>query len=204
MGCCKLQRGKTNIGMELNMKGYIYPMYAGADPAFGWIMNDPIFSRVPTLGACMPNIRRAVNIGDYIFCISGRIPDVKPYVVGGFRVAEKIDALAAYHRLPENRLARAENGQITGNIIVDANGKHNALDHHAAFERRIENYVIGDQSVFLESAASIDYAREQTLPMLSKIFAKDANRVFDIVNRWRRLDENQIGRLYDWLLDVRG
>jgi 3-oxoacyl-[acyl-carrier protein] reductase len=75
------------------MKGYIYTMYQGADPGMGWKMTDPIYVPIPTLGACMPNIRRAVTLGDYVFSISGRVEGVKQYVVGGFAVEEKINAM---------------------------------------------------------------------------------------------------------------
>jgi hypothetical protein len=86
------------------MKGYIYTMYGGADPDLGWQMTDPIFGKKPTLGSCVPNIRRAVVPGDHIFVISGKVAGVQQYVVGGFKVAEKISALTAFKRLPENRL----------------------------------------------------------------------------------------------------
>src|SRR5690348_15731702 len=104
------------------MKGYIYTMYEGADPGQGWTMNDPILDGKPTLGACMPNIRRSVDEGDYIFVVSGRVKNIRQFVVGGFQVEEKISTLAAYRRFPENHLA-VENGQVVGNIIIDQNGK---------------------------------------------------------------------------------
>ncbi len=182
------------------MKGYIYPMYKGADPGTGWIMNDPIFGRVPTLGACVPNIRRAVQIGDYIFCISGRVDGVKPFVVGGLRVAEKIDALAAYHRFPECRVTNSDNGQVLGNIIVTADGQRHPLDDHFAFERRVANYIVGDDPVYLDGDKAIERAREKTLPFLSNLLGKEGNRVFDVVHRWRRLDEDQVHQLREWLL----
>ena len=94
------------------MKGYIYSMFAGADPGKGWVLTDPIFQPKPTLGACVTNIRRLVVPGDYIFVVSGRIPDVRQYVVGGFRVEQKIDALAAYKQFPENRLRESERGVL--------------------------------------------------------------------------------------------
>lgn len=181
------------------MKGYIYPMYAGADPDAGWLMNDPIFGRAPTIGACVPNIRRAVEIGDYIFCISGRVEGVKPYVVGRLRVKEKIDALAAYHRFPENRLSKSVSGQNLGNVIVTGEGKQHPLDRHSSFERRVENYIIGDSPIFLDDSEAIARAREETLPFLSDLFEKQGNRVFDIVGRWRKLDEDQVKRLNNWL-----
>ena len=80
------------------MKGYIYRLHAGADPAKGWIYNDPIFGSPPTLGACVPNIRRVVERGDWIFTISGRVEahQARHVVEGGFQVEEKISALQAY------------------------------------------------------------------------------------------------------------
>src|SRR2546430_376250 len=108
------------------MKGYIYTMEAGGGPALGWDISGPIFGRVPTLGACMPNIRRAVVEGDHIFVVSGRAPGVPQYIVGGFAVDRKIDALAAFREFPENRQRQLDDGQLAGNIIVDAQGKHSA------------------------------------------------------------------------------
>lgn len=151
----------------------------------------------------MPNIRRAVEAGDYIFCISGRIDGVQPYVVGGFKVAEKINALAAHRRFPEYRLSKNENGQILGNIIVTARGNQHPLDDHSAFGRRVENYIVGDDPVCLDSNEAIERAREETLRFLSDLFGKEGNRVFDIVNRWRRLDDAQVHRLREWLFELR-
>ena len=95
------------------MKGYIYTMFKGADPGAGWEMTDPIFKPVPTMGACMPNLRRALARGDYVFAISGKAPSVRQYVVGGFRVAEK-STLSAYNRFPANRLHLDRNGTTQG------------------------------------------------------------------------------------------
>src|SRR5438552_440414 len=117
--------------MGNNMKGYVYVMYKGADPAFGWQMTDPIFGKVPTLGACVPNVRRVVVPGDFIFVVSGKVPDVQQYVVGGFEVAQKIDALTAFRRFPQNRLHERSDGTISGNVIVNGRGQHHELDNHA-------------------------------------------------------------------------
>src|SRR6516165_856032 len=102
------------------MKGYIYTMFPGADPARGWTLTDPIFGKVPTLGACVPNIRRVVLPGDHIFAISGRAPGVQQYVVGGFQVAEKISQLAAHGRFPDLRQRQLDDGTLRGNVIVTA------------------------------------------------------------------------------------
>ena len=105
------------------MKAYIYTMFPGADPGMGWKLNDPIFGAAPTLGACVPNIRRAVVAGDHIFVISGRTSGVRQYIVGGFQVAEKISALAAYGRFPDLRQRVREDGTLNGNIIVTPDGR---------------------------------------------------------------------------------
>jgi hypothetical protein len=69
------------------MKGYIYTMFRGADPGQGWHMTDPIFGKIPTLGACVPNIRRVVTSEDYIFVIKGqRVCDI----IGRWRRLNKV------------------------------------------------------------------------------------------------------------------
>jgi hypothetical protein len=186
------------------MNGYIYTMYQGADPGHGWIMNDPIFGKCPTLGACVPHIRRAVRVGDFIFSISGRVPGERQFVVGGLKVAEKIDALVAYARFPENRMRRTAAGRIQGNVIVTADGSHHPDDDHARFEKRVENYIVGCDPVFLESPAEYRRGREKTLDTLRRIFRRDGNRVYDIIGRCRRLDEQQVSELMGWLRSIKG
>jgi hypothetical protein len=181
------------------MKGYIYRLYKGADPAKGWIFNDPIFGAPPTLGACVPNIRRAVEPGDWVFTISGRVDGYRPYVVGGFKVREKITALQAYRQFPEYRLEKADNGQIMGNIIVNSKGQHHSLDAHAAFKTRLQNYLVGDEALHVHKSVQIEKARDQTLATLSRVFNRPSNRDFDIVPRWRRMDEEQVENLKAWL-----
>ena len=180
------------------MKGYIYTMYEGADPGRGWVMNDPIFTPQPTLGACVPNIRRAVEAGDYVFAISGRVKNEKQFIVGGFKVAEKIDALSAFGRFPGNRLRQLDSGQIYGNVIITPEGNQHPLDHRTNFERRLENYIIGSDPVFLKDEVEYDRAREETVPILRDMFKKSGDRIFDIIGRQRRMDDTQVGKLLNW------
>lgn len=181
------------------MKGYIYTMYAGADPSHGWVMNDPIFGSQPTLGACVPHIRRAVTVGDHIFVVSGRVLGEKQFVVGEFEVAAKIDALAAHKRFPQYRLKTHENGQVTGNIIVNGRGKHHPLDDHNNFEDRIQNYIIGRNPTFLETPNQFKAAKQETIDILSDVFERKGERVFDIIGRYRKMDEHQVEQMRAWL-----
>ena len=185
------------------MSGFIYTSYEGADPEKGWIMSDPILAAVPTLGACVPNIRRAVKLGDWIFTVSGRVPGVAQYVVGGFQVTEKIDQLAAYKRFPENHVRRAKSGQLTGNVIVQADGTQHPDDRHANFERRIENYLVGHNPILLDEPNEVARARAETLGTLSRIFDREGNRVFDIIARGRKMDDKQVEELRGWLLSIK-
>lgn len=180
------------------MNGYIYTSYEGADPATGWIMSDPIIAKTPTLGACVPNIRRAVKIGDWIFNISGRVKGHSQYVVGGFRVAEKIDQIVAYDRFPENRL-RKQDGQLVGNIIITADGQRHPDDRHTNFERRIQNYIVGDTPILLSTPEQVARGRAETLGALGAIFGREGNRVFDVIGRFRKMDQGQVGQMRDWL-----
>ncbi len=125
------------------MKGYLYIVGGGYDPSTGACLNDPHFEGVPSLGACMPNIRRQVNPGDGIFAVSGRTKGLEQFVLGGFMVEEVIpSAVTAYFRYPEQRLHRLADGQLAGNIITTATGQQHPFDHHPSltFNERNKNY----------------------------------------------------------------
>lgn len=188
------------------MKGYIYISSPGADPGQHNNLNDPMFRRTPTLGACMTNVRRFVVPGDYVFVISGSTKGVRQYVVGGFQVAEKIDALAAYHRFPENRLRLGDDGKLLGNVIVDEAGRQHPLDKHApaTFASRIQNYLVGMNPVALEKPAEVARGREETLDRLSLILERPrANRVIDLMGRCAKLDGSQVEKTLDWLRGIK-
>jgi len=185
------------------MNGYIYTMGAGADPGHGWTLNDPIFGRIPTLGTCVPNIRKAVVAGDFIFVVSGRVPKVQQFVVGGFEVDEKINALAAYKRFPENRLRIGETGQLEGNVMVDKDGKHHTLDEHDNFDKRIENYIVGRNAVNFDSKSEYDEARKDTLEILGDVFGRSGQRVFDIIGRHRKMDGDQVMKIISWIESIK-
>jgi hypothetical protein len=186
------------------MKGYVYIMFKGADPGQGWTMTDPIFGEKPTLGACVPQIRRAVTRGDWIFPISGRIPQVQQYVVGGIRVAEKIDALAAYDRFPDYRQHQLENGEIRGNVIVTPDGKQAESDYHTNFEKRIDDYLVGDKAITIDGTDTVERARAETTEFLAKMFGRgDAKKPADAIGRWRKLSEGQVDEMLKWMNSLR-
>lgn len=187
------------------MKGYIYITGTGADPGLYNNLDDPLFGDPPTLGACMTNIREFVEPGDYIFVVSGSVPTASQYIIGGLRVAEKINHLAAYGRFPQNRLRKDENDFVRGNIIVDRNGNQHPLDHHKpdTFQNRIQNFIIGDQSAALQTPQEVALGRDRTLRKLSDMFNKGGNRPIDIMGRTRRLDEGQVHGLMDWLHGIK-
>jgi hypothetical protein len=187
------------------MKGYIYITGTGADPGLHDNLDDPLFGDPPTLGACMTNLRQFVDPGDYLFVVSGRSQNVQQYIVGGMRVAEKIDALAAYGRFPENRLRVDNRGIVRGNIIIDAHGRQHELDHHKpeSFERRIRNYIVGDEAAALRTQAEVELGRQRSLQKLSEMFERPGNRAIDIMGRHRKLDEDQVHGLMDWIRGVK-
>lgn len=188
------------------IKGYAFITSSGYDPEKGKLIKDPYLGDVPTLGACMPNIRRQVVPGDHIFVISGKIPGVPQYIVGGFEVAEKITALAAYKRFPELRLRQLDDGQLMGNIIVDARGNQHPLDTHSSssFTERIQNYIVGRNSIALTASHEIAQGREETLPVLRSVFRRSGLAPFNILGRGgSRLDYKQVLELRDWLLSLK-
>jgi hypothetical protein len=188
------------------MKGYIYITGTGADPWLRRGFADPTFGSPPTLGPCMPNIRRAVAIGDWIFIVSGRIPGAPQYIIGGLQVAEKIHAFDAYTRLPKNRLRIDDHGHVMGNIIVQADGSHDPLDWHSdhRFEQRVKNFIIGGGAVVLSTREEVELGRRKTLPILAQIMGRpNATRVIDAMGRVSRLSEAQVEVLLDWFGSIK-
>ena len=189
----------------MSIKGYVYTMFKGADPGEGWEMTDPIFGngKKPTMGACRPDIRRQVKPGDQIFVVSGRVAGAQQYVVGGFAVELKITQLAAYAQFPENRQSPGPDGKPLGNVIVLEDGTQNPIDYHANFQNRVDNYIIGQDPVVLETPEEIRRGRAETLSVLKEIFHHEGNTVFKIIGRGRRLNEDQVNQMRQWLSGIK-
>lgn len=186
------------------MKGYIYTMYKGADPAAGWELNDPIFKGIPTMGSCRPDIRRRLDVGDYIFAISGKVIDVRQHVVGGFQIDQKIDQLTAFNRFPENRLQIAENGSILGNVIIDGQGNHISFDKHTNFENRLKNYLVGKNPVYFDNQQEINAAKAESLEIINSIFEKKENSIFNVVGRFgKKMNDSQVQVLLEWMNKIK-
>jgi hypothetical protein len=182
------------------MIGKIFITSSGYDPQLGKHVKDPYLGPNASLGACRPDFRRQVKEGDNIFVISGKIPNSRQLIMGGFEVAEKISANDAYKRFPEQRLRQREDGQLTGNIIVDADGAQHPLDSHENFINRVQNYIVGTNCLALQTPEEISLGREETLDILRKIFGKNGESPIQMVGHFgRELTEDQVKLLREWL-----
>src|SRR5437588_6470159 len=124
------------------MIGKIFVTSSGYDPEKGRQVKDPYLGPNPSLGACRPDIREQLQKGDHIFVVTGKVRNVDQVVLGGFEIAEKISAIEAYERFPEQRLSLGPDGQVTGNVIVNANGKQHELDHNNRSPGRFQNKAV--------------------------------------------------------------
>lgn len=177
------------------MKGKIFITSTGYDPELGKAVKDPYLGECPTLGACRPDIREQLGLDDWIFCLSGKIPIAAQYVMGGFQIAEKITHADAYRRFEDLRLRMGADGDVTGNIIVNAAGKQHKLDHHNSFERRTQNYIVGKNPLVLASTAEIAQGREHTLEILQDVFQKKGDKPRDVIGRCSNLTAKQVEKL---------
>jgi hypothetical protein len=186
------------------MVGKIFITRSGYDPQLGKHVKDPYLGPCPTLGACRPDIRKQLSRGDHIFVISGRVPLANQYLMGGFEIASKIDALTAYQQFPEQRLQMRTDGQLEGNIIVDADGRQHELDDHDSFDNRIKNYVVGTNLLALTTEQEIERGRNETLEALCDTLHKRGDSPIEVVGRWgSKLDEKQILDLRAWLASLK-
>ena len=188
------------------MIGKIFITSSGYDPQLGKHVKDPYLGQNPSLGACRPDVRRQVSEGSHLFVISGKLPNVRQFVMGGFEVVQKIDAREAYQRFPDQRLRLREDGRLTGNIIVDQDGGRHELDNHkpSSFAKRISNYIVGTNCIALVRPEEIALGREQTLDVLREIFKKNGESPWDIVGHYgSQLTEEQVRQLHEWLLSLK-
>lgn len=186
------------------MFGKIIITRSGYDPEKGKHIKDPYLGDVPSIGACRPDVRRRINVGGQIFLVSGKVKNLQQVVVGGFEVAEKISAIEAFHRFPGQRLRSREDGQLDGNVIVDAEGRQHRLDDHSSFNERVKNYIVGKNPVVLTTPQELAIGRAQTLEALQDILKKKGARPIDVIGRWGRdLTEDQVEKLRAWLLSVK-
>jgi hypothetical protein len=187
------------------MVGKIFITRSGYDPQLGKHVKDPYLGPKPTLGACRPDVRKKLKEGDHLFVISGRIAQANQYIMGGFEIDAKISALEAYKRFPELRLRQRDDGQLTGNIIVDEQGSQHPLDDHNSFNKRIENYVVGRNLLALDQPEEILRGRKETLDILQEIMQKRGSSPIEVVGRWGSLlQEDQIYLLREWLKTIKG
>lgn len=186
------------------MNGRIFITRTGYDPQLGRHIKDPYLGDKPSIGACHADFRKQLNVGDHLFLISGKVKDANQFVVGGFEIAEKMHAMEAFHRFPEQRLHKLADGQLAGNIIIDDAGRQHKWDDHNNFDRRLDNYVIGKNGIVIETVDEIERGRRETMEALQEIMKKKGNRPFDIVGRGgRKVSEKQIVELRDWLASLK-
>jgi hypothetical protein len=179
------------------MIGKIFVTGTGCDPVEGKHMKDPYLGNNPSLGGCHPDIRKQVQKGDHVFVVTGKVRSVAQVVLGGFEVEEKISAMEAYERFPEQRLRLLPDGQVTGNVIVNGINEQHELDHHDAdtFDRRTENYLVGTNPIALLTLEEIAEGREWTLEILRDLFDLKGNSIREIMGRGRNLTEKQVLKL---------
>ena len=179
------------------MKGYIFITSSGTDPMAGKHLKDPSLDDVPTFGACQPQIRSKLQPDDYLFVVSGsmRPAGLNQYIVGGMQVHQKVHATEAYHRLPQQRLYRRSDGQVSGNVICDGSGERHQLDGHSSFPERLDNYILGKNPITLRSELEVAKGREQTMEILRELFKKDGEIPRDVIGRCSRMSADQINEL---------
>ena len=71
------------------MIGKIFITSSGYDPQLGKHVKDPYLGPEASLGACRPDVRRQVKEGDHMFVISGKLPNVRQFVMGGFKCCKR-------------------------------------------------------------------------------------------------------------------
>jgi hypothetical protein len=184
------------------MLGKIFITRTGYDPKRGKHVKDPYLEGEPSLGACRPDIRKKLNVGDYILAISGKVRGVDQFVMGGFEVDRKIHARDAFELFPERHLHLLPDGQLAGNVVIDEEGKQHPLDGHKAktFDKRLSDYIVGRNPLVLQTDEEVERGRKETLGALQEIMKRKGKTPKDVVGRFgSTLNERQVTQFQDWL-----
>ena len=155
------------------------------------------------MGARRPDIRKQVKQGYHFFVVSGRVAGAQQYVVGGFAIEQKITQLAAYTRFPENRQYVSPMGILSATSSCSKMASHNPIHYHTNFENRVDNYIIGQDPIVLETPEEIRRGRAETLTALKEIFHRESDNVFKVIGRGRRLNEDQVEQMRRWLSSIK-
>jgi hypothetical protein len=186
------------------MIGKLFITSSGYDPELGKLVKDPYLGPRPTFGACRPDIRKQLTVGDHIFVISGKIKGANQFVLGGLEIRSKIDARDAFRLFPEQRLRLAPDGQVTGNIIIDESGQQHPLDHHKTVETRLPNYIVGTNAIQIAAPDEIERGRRETMEALQEILQKAGSSPIKLVGRWGcTLTDKQVWQLREWLQSLK-
>jgi hypothetical protein len=186
--------------------GKIFITRSGYDPQRGKHVKDPYLEGEPSLGACRPDVRKQVKPGDFIFTISGKVKGVEQFVMGGFEVDRKIHANEALTLYREQQLHLRPDGQLTGNVVIDDEGRKHPLDQHKekTFGKRLIDYVVGKNPIVLLTDDEIKRGRETTMDALQEIMKKKGETPKDVISRFgATLTEEQALKFRDWLKSLK-
>lgn len=163
---------------------------------------DPhLLTKPYTWGICRPDLRPAVNPGDYVFFVTPK--KSQPQMIYCYlKVKEKITHSEAFARpeLEKKRMTKNSGG----NIIVDSQGKYNKYDggrHKDRFARIKEHYVIADMnSSEVLSEGKKTMLAPKFLEKLNQVLGKNNGSIFEAISRkGRRLKDTQVENLLEWL-----
>lgn len=191
------------------MKGYIYiasafqSLISCGCTKGNQIDNDPhIWDKPYTWGICRPDLRNCINPGDYVFYVFGSDADYPQMIFAYIKVAKVITHLEAFKELRSKRMVNDNNPN--GNIIVDYAGDYNKHDggvHKYNFNKIKKFYAVADMR-YSRRLTEKEILRKSPsfIQLLKKIFLKEGKRPIDFISRkGRRLDENQIKLILNWL-----
>lgn len=185
------------------MSSYIFITKSEYDPVSGRHIKDPYIDELSTMGACRPDLRKYVSIGDCIVLVSGKTKGVDQFIVGAFQVEEKITSKEAYDRFKHLRLHRREDGQLDGNIITTAEGEQHPLDEHTKFEKRLDNYLVGRTLVRFDKPEEVERGRAKCMSILAEVFGKTGEKPRDVIGRMSKIDDSQLPVLLDLLRSLK-
>jgi hypothetical protein len=188
---------------KARLKGYIYIIETGVDPALYSDLADPTFGRPPTLGPRVPTVSVPRRLDIHRKRQGSRISTIRSRRAPGKRKGPRLGSLCA----PAAKKVSARQGR-QGERRYHCPGRRHARSLGLAlvegFGKRAGIFIIGSHAITLATPKEVEFGRPETFSILSRVpHRPTAERVIDVMSRMLKLEERQVQNMLKWLGDLK-
>jgi hypothetical protein len=188
-GSTKMRSRNSEQGHpKARLKGYIYIIETGVDPALYSDLADPTFGRPPTLGPRVPTVSVPRRLDIHRKRQGSRISTIRSRRAPGKRKGPRLGSLCA----PAAKKVSARQG------------RQGERRYHCPGRRHARIFIIGSHAITLATPKEVEFGRPETFSILPRVpHRPTAERVIDVMSRMLKLEERQVQNMLKWLGDLK-